>query len=256
MLSDQDYLGKAGLLLIAVLVRWFTATYSADLTELGYFLGDLKGQVSHAKATDRVAFAQKYFELVSSGMHVVGMPYSYILESNLNRRAFSSRLLESFGRYNDGAEMHTIDFFYLVESLCPNFPRQLVLEVSQCLKRDPEGDGADTVHIVKYVLMGVICNTVYGEWLKLIADYYADESTVSSMNALKLKAKLEVFHASISPSVCQPPLTVIHSVIDAASASSNSTGASSFLVEITLDSFRRTLYVTDSVREELRRYCR
>jgi hypothetical protein len=27
MLSDQDYLGKAGLLLIAVLVRWFTATF-------------------------------------------------------------------------------------------------------------------------------------------------------------------------------------------------------------------------------------
>jgi hypothetical protein len=60
------------------------------------------------------------------------------------------------------------------------------------------------------------------------------------MNALKLKSKLEDFHCGLSPSVNQPPLSVIHAVLESATPNSSGTGTSSYLVEVTLDHFRRT----------------
>jgi hypothetical protein len=143
--------------------------------------------------------------------------------------------------------------YTLVESISPGFPKSIVLEVSQCLKPDQESDGSETIHVFKYLSCGVYCCVLYEEWLKLIADYYADESSVHSMNALKLKSKLEDFHCGLSPSVCQPPLSVIHAVLDSATPSSSGTGTSSFLVEITLDHFRRTLFLSETVRSEVQR---
>jgi hypothetical protein len=223
------------------------------LSELGFFLGDLKAQLAFNKPAERVAFAQKYFENVRSGAHVVGMPYGYILESNYNRRALVARLMDSFSGFADGTDISSSDFFSLVESVSPGFPKSIVLEVSQCLKPDQETDGSETVHVFKYLSSGVYCCVLYDEWLKLIADYYADESSVNSMNALKLKSKLEDFHCGLSPSINQPPLSVIYNVLESATPSSSGTGTSSYLVEITLDHFRRTLFLSEAVRNEIQR---
>lgn len=186
---------------------------------------------------------------------MVGMPYGYILESNYNRRALVARLMDSLSGFTDGTDISSSDFYALVESISPGFPKSIVLEVSQCLKPDQESDGSETGHVFKHLSCGVYCCVLYEEWLKLIADYYADESSVHSMNALKLKSKLEDFHCGLSPSVNQPPLSVIHAVLESATPSSSGTGTSSYLVEITLDHFRRTLFLSAAMRIEIQRLC-
>ena len=183
------------------------------------------------------------------------MPYGYVTESNFNRRAFVFHLIKSFSGFTDGTELSSTDFYSLIETICPNFPKQIILDVSQCIKFDPEGDGSDTVHVFRYLSSGVYCCILYEDWLKLVSDFFADESSINSMNALKLKSKLEEFHCTISPSICQPPLAVLQSVMESATPSGAS-GTSSYLIEVSLDLLRRTLFLSTAVQKEIQKYCR
>ena len=222
------------------------------MTEIGYFLGDLKAQMYHYKPTDRVAFVQKYFEQVRSTQHVVGMPYGYIVESNHNRRSFVLCLMESFKGMPDTLELTSADFFSLVEALSANFPKSVVLDASQCLQRSAEGDGSNTAHTFKIISYAVYCSILYEDWMRLVAEYFAEESSTNSMNILKLKAKIEEFHVSISPSVLQPALEIVYAVLDASNPSNSASGTSSYLTELSLDQFRKTMFLSDIMREDIR----
>lgn len=225
---------------------------STDLTEIGYFLADLKAQMAYFRPADRITFVQKYFEQIRSTRHVVGMPYGYITESNHNRRSFVLCLMESFMGMPESMEISTADFFSLIETLSANFPKSIVLDVSQCIQRPVEGDGSNTVHHFKSIAFAVYCYILYEDWLRLIAEYFAEESSTNSMNILKFKAKIEEFYVSISPSVMQPPLELVYSVLDASNPSNFASGTSSYLTELSFDQFRKTLFLSDIMRENIR----
>ena len=251
MLSDQEYLGNSSCA-ENVNINW-PGSFSSDLTEVGFFLGELRSQLINAKPSDKTAATVKYFENVRSGSHVIGMPYSYITESNHNKRSFVLLLLDAFKGFPENMEITPFDMFNMIESFCPNFSRSLVLEVSQSLQRNLEDDGSSTKHMFKTLAQAVYCSILYDDWLRLISDYFAEETSTRSMNLLKLKAKIEDFYVSISPSIYQPPLEVSYAVLEASNPSSTGTGTSSYLVEVTLDQFRRTFLLSEAMREELRR---
>lgn len=207
--------------------------------------------MQHFKPADRISFVQKYFESVRSTQHVVGMPYGYVTESNHSRRSFVLCLMDSFKGLPDTLELTSTDFFSLVEALSANFPKAIVLEASQCLQRNAEGDGSSTVHSFKSIAYAVYCSILYEDWLRLVAEYFAEESSTNSMNILKFKAKIEEFHSSISPSIMQPPLEIVYSVLDASNPSNSASGTSSYLMELSLDQFRKTMFLSDVMREDV-----
>lgn len=225
--------------------------YFSDLTEVGFFLGDLRAQLAQAKPNDKFAYTQKYFETIRTGAHIVGMPYPYIVESNHNKRSFLMVLIEAFKGFPESMEVTSFEFLNMLESLCPNFPKSVVLDASQSLQRNIDEDGSSTKHSFKAISQAVFGCILYDDWLKLISDFYAEETSTNSMNMLKLKSKIEEFYISISPSVCQPMLEISYSVLDASHPSSSGAGTSSYLVEVTLDQFRKTFLLSDSVRGEL-----
>lgn len=223
------------------------------MTELGYFLGDLKAQLSQSKPTDKVAFAQKYFENCQPGLHVIGMPYNYITECNYNRRAFVAIMIQSFSGFEDLYDITSNDFFILVETLSPGFPKSLILEVSQTLQRSNTQDGGETKHQFKNISIGLYCYLLYEDWLRLVTEYFVEESSGTSLNALKLKSKLEDFHCSISPTLSQPPLEAIHTMLD--SIHPSPTGISSYQLEISLEQFRKAFYSSEVIRNTVLQQC-
>lgn len=216
-------------------------------------MGDLRAQLNHSKPSDKFAFTQKYFDHIRSGAHVVGMPYSYITESNHNKRSFVLSLQDAFKGFPENMEITSGDLFNLIETLSPNFPKSLVLDASQSLQRSIVDDETSTKHQFKILSQAVYCSILCDDWLRLISDYFAEETSTNSMNLLKLKAKIEEFYVSISPSIYQPPLEISYTVLDASNPSSTGSGTSSYLVEVSLDQFRRTLFYSEAVRDEIRR---
>jgi len=233
------------------------------LSEIGFFLGDLKAQLSHTKSgTDKAAFARKYFEQVQSCRHVIGMPYQYITGSNHNRRSFVYCLVHSFQGFSEDTPLTALDFFHLVEAMSPNFPKSLVLEVSQLIEIAAFGSGGTSAsYAFRNISLGVYCYILYEDWLKLMGDYFAEEGNVHGINVKKLEAKVKQFHSSISPSVSQPSLELIYSVIQDVCPSSSYSGTTSrtgttsiesgSLMEMTYEQFRRALFKSSILRSEI-----
>jgi hypothetical protein len=216
----------------------------ADVTEIGYFLGDLKTQVSHFKPTDRSSFAEKYFSKVLSCLHVIGMPYGAVTASNHNRRSLVHCLIQSFGGFAPDTQVTALDFFHLIEALSPQFPKALVLEVSGSVKVSQFGSyGSSANYSFEDISHGVYCSILFEDWLRLMRDYFVDEGVQGAPLGMR-SSKLKEFHISISPSVSQPPLPLIFAVIEEVSAISQ---------EISLEQFKQGLFASKALRAELAR---
>ncbi|KAJ1429433.1 hypothetical protein B484DRAFT_395850 [Ochromonadaceae sp. CCMP2298] len=216
MISDQEYL---------------------DLTEIGYFLGDLKSKMAQSKPADRVAFAEKYFRKVHSCLHVVGMPYQQIVASNHNRRSFVHCLIQSFSGFAD-TQMTALDFFHLIEALAPQFPRAVVLEISQCVPVAQYGSGGSHAsYSFEDLSAGVFASILFDEWLRLMRDLFVDEGRIGYS---KLADKVREFHQSISPSIAQPPLLILAAIEGVEH-------------DMSLEEFKQALFASPALRAEIAR---
>jgi hypothetical protein len=225
------------------------------MTEICFYLGDLKAQMLHNKPSDKAAFAQRYCEQIHSCMFVVGMPYAFVAEANHNRRSLVFCLMGSFKGIPENTELTAIDCFHMIEAICPTFPKALVLTTSTSLQRtgNVDLDGSNTVHNFKVLTLSVYISVLYEEWFKLISDYIAEESPLLVINVLKLKAKVEEFYYSMSPSICQPPIEILYSALSAVSPTSSASGitTSSFMTEVSLDGFRKALFTNAALEMEV-----
>ena len=226
MMSDEEYLER---------------------TEINFFLKDLLNQLSVTKQQDEpFEFARSYFHQVRTGKHVIGTSYSFICESNYNRRAFVYYLVDAFKGFEDSSELTAMEFYHMIQTICPNFPKSIVLEAVLCVRALPSSitsPGATKYRIDK-ISTAVYFNILWSEWLRMMEDYFAAEATMGTLDRVKVLNKIKENVLAFPTSLSQPSS---NSVISALSDASDQMldGAMS------LNLFRSILYASSTIAREI-----
>jgi hypothetical protein len=217
----------------------------AESTEINFFLKDLMAQSNYLKPMDDFLFAQTYFEKVKSCNHIIGVDYSYILESNYNRRSFVNCLVEIFTGFNEKDELTTLDLFHMIETICPNFPRNIVMDASLAVEATSTDPTTKKFYFGE-LSTAVYLHIIYDEWLKLMEIFFKEENTLGIATSSRLKFQVLEFSTSFSLSFFQPPSDLVNIVVDSITLYNNTN-------DIKFDDFRRAFCSNNTIASELRR---
>lgn len=182
---------------------------STDMKKQGLEEGKIVNQ------ENRLEYALDYLKMIQNCRHVVDADFDYILASNHNKKSFVFCLLNSFKEYPPNYELTCNDFYYLIEPLCPGFPMLMVCEASKCVPSGSSTDGKDGCKYFLFNLLQVLsCRILFMEWLKLLEEYFGNESVKSAPTIGKIKSILEEFQHSLPLSILQPRLSTIMTILD------------------------------------------
>lgn len=226
MISDEEYLER---------------------TEINFFLKDLLNQFSVSKHQDEpFEFARSYFQQVRTGKHVIGTSYSFIYESNYNRRAFVYYLTDAFKGFKGSSELTAMEFYHMIETICPNFPKSIVLEAVMCVRAVPSSltSAVATKYRMDNISTAVYFNILWSEWLHMMEDYFAAEATMGVIDRSKVQEKIQENLLSFPTSLSQPPSIAVLSALSDASDQMLD-GA------LSLDLFRSILYASSIIAAEI-----
>jgi hypothetical protein len=224
--------------------------YSLDVTDLTFFLRDLKRQIDQFKPDDNIEFGLNYFKQVQSCTHVVGTGYSYVLESLHNRKSLIYCLLESLKGFEEQPEITPNELFHLIESLCPGFPRSIVLEAAMLSVTNINhiAQLVDTKCSFLTLFRFVACFVLYDEWIKVIEECFRNDGKGMFLQCIKLKSKIEDYYRNLPMSINQPPLAAI---LAASEADAFSTSKSAYDKEVSFDAFKKNLFNSPLIITEL-----
>lgn len=219
------------------LIRLFT-----DYSELVLFSRDLKRQLEQYKPEDPSDYAVSYLKMVHSCNHVIGTGFSYVLESNHNRKSFVFCLLDAFKEFNPKHETTSNDFFYLIEPLCPGFPKSFVFEA--CLSLPSiSGDGKESKYNIFALIQIISCQILFDEWLKLLDEYFRNENNKSGISLNKAKSVVDEFQRNLPISILQPRWTTLFGIMDSLD--------SVHTTEINFDDFKKLVFSHDLMGKEI-----
>lgn len=219
-----------------------------ETTEIGIFLDDLMNQLSQVKPVDKIEFAQRFFKNLKSGTHVLGAPYSYVLESNHNRRCLIYCFMEAFQGFVD-MTVSAIDFFHMIESLSPNFPKSIVMETVEALTDNKiVDDESNATFEFRILSNAVYCRIIYDEWLKLMDEFFQSQKNNPyhhyHTSTAKVKTQVDEFCTSVSLLVKQPPPEMVHAVLrDMEQAVPP--------IELSAETFRKAIFTSPGIATEL-----
>jgi hypothetical protein len=189
--------------------------------------------------------AQNYFKQVCIGDHVVGTDFNFICETNHNRKSLVGCLIETFKGFPVDAELTAVEFFCMVETIIPNFPKSIVLEAAMCVKPVEVGSyGSTTKYLTGKLSIAVYFHIIFEEWIKMMEDFFREETTLNVVNIIKVKNQIKEFSITFPVSVSQPSLHCVMSSLDAAS-SDWSCG------EISFDDFKACLFASDLIAADI-----
>ena len=214
---------------------------------MSFFLKDLTAHVASNKNEDPVSCAKNYFQQVSSGSHVIGTDYTYVIESSHNRKSLIYCLIKAFKNFPDNTELTAVEFYLLIESIVSNFPKSIVMESLISIENTVPGS-SNTVSSkfqFKDIAMAVYIQVLYDEWLKLMEEFFREENTLNFVSLYRIKAQMEDLQINYATTVFQPSLAAVHSAMEGTTAATSPDG------DMTYDQFRKCLFVSKSFAYEL-----
>lgn len=225
---------------------------------MNFFLKDLRRQLDQFKPDDSLDFTIHYFKQVQSCYHIIGTGYSYILESIHNRKALIFCLMESFKSLNNqpSSEITPNEIYYLIEQLCPGFPKSIVLEAAMLTVNNVNHIAAlvETKCRFDDIFRNISCFILYDEWLKLLEEYFRNDGKGMFLSIMKLKIKLEEIYRNLSTAIYQPSFTSSITAVDSDGGPTTPTSSSlarSHDREISFDQFKKNLFRSRGVASEL-----
>lgn len=178
-----------------------------------FFARDLKRQLEQNKPEDASDYAVNYLRMVQSCYHVVGTGFSYVLESNHNRKSLVFCLLDAFKEFSANHDTTCNDFFYLIEPLCPGFPKSLVFQACLTLP-SVSGDNKESKYNIFALVQIISCQILFDEWLKLVEEYFRNENSRHTISVNKAKSVIDEFQRNLPMSILQPRLSTLLAILD------------------------------------------
>jgi len=180
-----------------------------DITEMRFFMKDLIALAGNAKPDDFATLANQYFLNIRSRHHIIGSEYAYICECNYNKKSFVYCLTELSNGFTESDTITSADMLIFIESLVPKFPRSIVMEaalsVDQIGSSTPRYLFRELATVVQFLVL-------YDEWLKLINDFFKDESAMNFISSHRLRSKLEEIDSTPMP-MCRPSISHLQIVL-------------------------------------------
>lgn len=219
----------------------------AESSEISFFLKDLTAHISSNKSEDPVSCAKTYFQQVSSGSHVIGTDYSYVIESNHNRKSLVYCLIKAFKNFPDNTELTAVEFFLLIESVVTSFPKSVVMESLIGIENITPGspNSVSSKYQFKDIALAVYTQILYDEWLKLMEEFFREENTLNFVSIYRIKAQMEEFHNNYSTTIFQPSIAAVNSAMESTTAATSPDG------DMTYDQFRKCLFLSKAIAYEL-----
>ncbi len=139
-----------------------------------------------------------------------------------------------------------MEMFLLIETISPNFPKSIVMDA--VLSIEISMTNAANINTAKFqfkdLSMAVYCQIMYDEWLKLMEEFFREESSLNYVSVYRVKSQVEDFHNSLSSSFCRPSLTAVSNALDVTSANSADG-------DITFVHFRKCVFSNKAVVHEI-----
>ena len=213
------------------------------MCEFGFFAKDLLRQVEFHKPDDVIDFSISYLRFVQSNSHVVGTNFSYVLESIHNRKALVFNIMEGMRGFDHLGEISPSELHFLVEALCPGFPKNLILQAAMSTHEHCKGMffGADSKYPIESLCRCVYCHILYDEWLKVIEELF-DHNRGHAVEYVKIRTTVEDLSRKLPTSLHQPPISAFFIVMDEINSRN---------CDVTFDSFKRELFSSVPVLLEL-----
>jgi len=219
-----------------------------EQSELSFFLKHMFTQVCILKPDDSLDFAEKYFRRVRSCHNVLGADYAFITGCRQNRRAFVFCLMELFETFSLAEEMSVIEYQQLVELICPDFPRQIVIEAAYAVEaKNPTASPPKYAH--GDLRVAVYFHIIYDEWLKSIEAVFREHGTPDYLSLFRAKSHFEAARNNPSLIFEHPPIDGLEETLSV--LSSYSSGG-----DITMDGLRRVLFVNPIIAADVCRVSR
>lgn len=201
------------------------------MTEAGFFIGDLKTLLSTYKPIERNLFIASYFEQAQLAESVLGMPYTHVMSSNYNKQCFVYCLMHAFDGFSCRCKLTSVDFYHLIEAICPNYPKNDIIDIvnildytvyfanTTVLSSAGMTSNLDTTSIydASYLLMALCVSIVFSDWIRLIIECYQQDIAklkMSHIQIIKFKSRIEEFSVVLSPTIRQPPMRAVAAIFD------------------------------------------
>lgn len=145
--------------------------------------------------------------------------FSYIFNTHYNRKAFIKLLVELLVDFPDRYELSISEFHHLIETICPNFPKKMVLDASLPLTKvsgamNDNNNNKDSCYYLEEFLVSLNAIILYGEWLKMIEEFFVEEASIRVIPVNKLTAKIHKFNSNFSKAFTLPPIQVLLAIIN------------------------------------------
>jgi hypothetical protein len=156
--------------------------------------------------------------------------------------------MEALKGFDYQQEMSPSEFHFLIEALCPGFPKSLILHAATSTDEHLKGVllSSDSKYKLASLCRAVYCHILYDEWLKVVEELFKNDGGKNHiMESGKIKSAMEDFNRNLPKSLHQPSLSAINNVL----YMHDSVGRGSH--EMSFDKFRREVFSNVSINAEL-----
>ena len=211
-----------------------------ETSEINFFVRQLLNQTQTAKFDDFNDVCLQYFALTASCQHIRGMTYSFVSSSRYNRRSLIYCIMETFAGFSFNADISAYDYYALVELICPDFPRRLVMDAVRVVDEssrsrsrsrstsaggDEEGKRRDedlpSLYQHNEIRIAVFFQILYEEWLIFIMHVFKDMRTSGRISLRDLQNVISSRRSALPHSAEEPPVDAITQAIDSLTDASN-----------------------------------
>lgn len=208
-------------------------------------LRDLHAQTQAKKTEEGIDFSITYLKHLESCYHVVGTNYLYILESVHNRKSFIFCLSNALKGFPEDTELTSNELFLVIETLCPDFPRNLLTEavLTAAEQYNSSTLSSDYKFPMRTLSRSIMCHILYDEWLKALEESFRSEGRGFSMPLSKINSRCEQCQRNLPPSCPQPLWAAVQGVFD-------ETGRNS--TEMSFERFKRAVFGSEATQCELK----
>lgn len=222
------------------------------------FFSDLKSQISYIqKPNEKINFTLAYFEQIQSYYHIIGMPYHYIINNNYNKKCFIYCLLITFHHFSS-QDITVSDYFHLIETICPNFPKPYIIDISKLIDKTYLNNNTNNInndiisskYPFKQLSTAIYASIIYMDWIHIIKEFYHDEFNKTKniyINLIKIQTKLKEFYDYLPLNIIQPNLNLQSELFNCIRNNSNNNN----LIELSLQQLLNYFLLLPSLVDDI-----
>jgi hypothetical protein len=223
-LSDEEYLGAC---------------------DVNFFLRNLLLQIGSMKEHEIHEYSENYFRNIMLCNHVIGKDFEYIMSCRYNKRAFVYNLLKATQNFDKHVDFSPSDYFQIIDLICLNFPKKIVLEASHHI--NPKyGSGTSATYNHWEIRNAVCFYIIYQDWIDTITQPFLVENSPTYMNLIQFRNIIDQCHRNLPPTIEQPPRACIDFVISDTSIT--------HIGDLSIDTFIRKLLMSPALVSSLYDY--